>query len=387
MGARLGAREDVFSLSRVVDHLSQLIRIPSVSSLSNRPVVAYAVAVLQPAGWTTREIAYIDERGLEKVNLIAAPPGQSAMQREVDLAFFCHTDTVPYAPDWNQALDPVRIGDMMHGCGACDVKGFLACLLAAAEAEKERLQRQVRIVLTADEEIGCVGSKRLLAMDCLVPRRLVIGEPTSLHPARAGKGYCLARVSIDGKEAHSAHPEQGVSAIYAAARLISRIEELSRELQQERHPFFAPGYTTLNVGTVSGGTAKNIIPGHAEFLVEWRPVPGQSSERVSSAVRSFLRQAEHQLPGLRASFELLRDQAGFETAADRSLVTILEEFSGQEPSSIAFGSEASVWSTVSDEIVVFGPGDMRTAHSSRECVAIPELESAVEIVRRLIRSE
>jgi acetylornithine deacetylase len=374
-------------LSLVVDHLSHLIRIPSVSSLSNRPVIAYAAAVLQQADWTTRELAYIDDRGIDKVNLIAAPPGQSVMQREVDLAFFCHTDTVPYAEDWNQALDPVRTGDVMHACGACDVKGFLACLLSAAEVEKEPPERQVRIVLTADEEIGCVGSKRLLAMDCLLPRRLVIGEPTSLHPARAGKGYCLARVSIDGKEAHSAHPEQGVSAIYAAARIISRIEALIPELQQERRPFFAPGYTTLNVGTLSGGTAKNIIPGHAEFLVEWRPVPGQSADRVPSAIRSYLQEAEQQFPGLRAAFELLRDQPGFETPADSPLVTILEAATGLEPTSIAFGSEASVWSTVSDEIVVFGPGDMRTAHSSRECVPIPELESAVEMVLRLLRSE
>jgi acetylornithine deacetylase len=309
------------------------------------------------------------------------------MQREVDLAFFCHTDTVPYTEDWNQALDPVRTGDVMHGCGACDVKGFLACLLSAAEVEKETPERQVRIVLTADEEIGCVGSKRLLAMDCLLPRRLVIGEPTSLHAARAGKGYCLARVSIDGNEAHSAHPEQGVSAIYAAARIISRIEALSRELQQERHPSFAPGYTTLNVGTFSGGTAKNIIPGQAEFLVEWRPVPGQSADRVQPAIRSYLQEAEEQFPGLRTAYELLRDQPGFETPADSPLVTILEAATGLKPTSIAFGSEASVWSTVSDEIVVFGPGDMRTAHSSRECVPIPELESAIEIVLRLLRSE
>jgi acetylornithine deacetylase len=374
-------------LSLVVDHLSHLIRIPSVSSLSNRPVIAYAQAVLQKADWTTREIAYIDDRGIEKVNLMAAPPGQSVMQREVDLAFFCHTDTVPYAEAWNQALDPGRTADGMHGCGACDVKGFLACLLSAAEVEKETPERQVRIVLTADEEIGCVGSKRLLAMDCLLPRRLVIGEPTSLHAARAGKGYCLARVSIDGKEAHSAHPEQGVSAIYAAARIISRIEELSRELQQERHPFFAPGYTTLNVGTLSGGMAKNIIPGHAEFLVEWRPVPGQSADRVPSAIRSYLQEAEERFPGLRTAYELLRDQLGFETPADSPLVTILQAATGLKPTSIAFGSEASVWSTVSDEIVVFGPGDMRTAHSSREYVPIPELESAVEIVLRLLRSE
>lgn len=373
-------------MSPVVDHLSQLIRIPSVSGLSNRPVVAYAAAVLQTAGWTTREVAYVGDGGVEKVNLIAAPPGQSVMRREVDLAFFCHTDTVPYSADWNHALDPLRTGDMLHGCGACDVKGFLACLLAAAEAEKDRPHHQVRIVLTADEEIGCIGSKRLLATECLLPRRLVIGEPTALHPARAGKGYCLARVTMDGKEAHSAHPEQGVSAIYAAAGVISRIEGLSHELQRDRHPLFAPAYTTVNVGTISGGTAKNIIPGHAEFLVEWRPVPGQRADRVASAVCSFLDQAAQQFPGLCTGFELLRDQAGFETAADCSLVALLEGSSGREPSSIAFGSEASVWSTISDEIVVFGPGDMRTAHSSRECVPVPELESAVLIVRQLLRS-
>jgi acetylornithine deacetylase len=161
---------------------------------------------------------------------------------------------------------------------------------------------------------------------------------------------------------------------------------LSRELQQERHPLFVPAYTTLNVGTVSGGTAKNIIPGNSEFLVEWRPVPGQSADCVPSAIRSFLHQTKQEFPGLHTAFELLRNQVGFETAADSLLVTMLEESSGREPRSIAFGSEASVWSSVSDEIVVFGPGDMRTAHSSRECVPIPELESAVEIVRRLLRS-
>jgi acetylornithine deacetylase len=108
---------------------------------------------------------------------------------------------------------------------------------------------------------------------------------------------------------------------------------------------------------------------------------------VPSAIRSHLQEAEERFPGLRTAYELLRDQLGFETPADSPLVTILEAATGLKPTSIAFGSEASVWSTVSDEIVVFGPGDMRTAHSSRECVPIPELESAVEIILRLLRSE
>ncbi len=86
-------------------------------------------SVLTKHGWSTREISYTDESGTEKVNLIAAPPGQTATGREMDLAFLCHTDTVPYAKEWAQALQPAIRGELLHGCGACDVKGFLACLL------------------------------------------------------------------------------------------------------------------------------------------------------------------------------------------------------------------------------------------------------------------
>ncbi len=100
--------------------------------------------------------------------------------------------------------------EFVYGCGACDVKGFLACLLTAVgEVATGDLIQGLRIVLTADEEIGCLGAHRLFASNLMRPRRLVIGEPTSLRPARAGKGYCLAEVTVIGAEAHSAHPLQG----------------------------------------------------------------------------------------------------------------------------------------------------------------------------------
>src|ERR1700759_2316161 len=113
-------------MTTVVDHLSNLIRIPSVSALSNRPVTDYAASVLTAQQWTMRESLYIDVAGIEKINLIATPPGQDATEHEVDLAFLCHTDTVPYSKSWLQALQPSLHGQMLHGCGACDVKGFLA---------------------------------------------------------------------------------------------------------------------------------------------------------------------------------------------------------------------------------------------------------------------
>lgn len=204
-------------MTSVVEHLSNLIRIPSNSAVSNRPVVEYAAEILHSLGWTTRALPYRDPQQIEKLNLIAAPPGQNISAHNADLVLMCHTDTVPFAPEWERALDPFISDGHLHGCGACDVKGFLACILAAISTEP-RFIDDLRIVLTADEEIGCIGASHLLADNAVRPRRVIIGEPTQLHPARAGKGYCLAEVTVTGKEAHSAHPEQGVSAIYHAAR-------------------------------------------------------------------------------------------------------------------------------------------------------------------------
>ena len=371
-------------MTTVVDHLTNLIRIPSVSAHSNRPVIQYAASVLTSFGWSFREFVYADDSGTEKVNLIAAPPGQAVADHSVDLAFLCHTDTVPYAQAWPQALQPELRGEMLHGCGACDVKGFLACLLAAASSPDLKDLTSLRIVLTADEEVGCIGSKRLIAADILRPRRLIVGEPTLLRVARAGKGYCLACVTILGREAHSALPMQGISAIYPAAHLISALEQLSAQLATETHRLFDPPFTTLNVGTIHGGTAKNIIPGRAELLVEWRPIPGAPPDRVSSFIHNALQQLESKYRGLEASLTILRQETGFETAADSSLVRRIERETNLPATSIPFGSEASAWSAVAEEVVVFGPGDMRFAHSNRECVPITELAAAVQSIRSLM---
>jgi acetylornithine deacetylase len=372
-------------MKSVGDHLSELIRIPSPSAASNRPLVDYASAFLRGLGWSTRDLPYRDAAGVEKVNLIAAPPAQDVNARDVDLVFMCHTDTVPFASDWQDALKPLFDAGMLHGCGACDVKGFLACLLTAA-AQSPRVPAGLRIVLSAEEEIGCLGAARLLEQNVLRPRRMVIGEPTSLQPARAGKGYCLAEITVIGKEAHSAHPGQGVSAIYHAARLIRAIEDLSIALAQECHDFFDPAFTTINVGTIEGGTAKNIVPGFCKFQMEWRPIPGQSSDRVLSDVSQMIAQLQRVDPAFRAEVRPVRRQPGFETPADAALVRRLEALTGKAAVSIPFGSEASIFAHVAEEIVVFGPGDMRTAHSSRECVPVAELEAAVHCVVALMSS-
>lgn len=371
-------------MTSVVEHLLNLIRIPSNSAVSNRPVVEYAAEILHSLGWTTRALPYRDPQHVEKVNLIAAPPGQNISAHAADLILMCHSDTVPFSLEWERALDPYVSNGRLHGCGACDVKGFLACILAAVSAET-RLIDGLRIVITADEEIGCTGAAHLLADHALRPRRIIIGEPTLLHPARTGKGYGLAEVTVIGKEAHSAHPAQGVSAICHAARLITAIENFAATLAQEQDGFFDPPYTTINIGTIQGGTAKNIVPGSCRFQLEWRPIPGQSPGKVLDSVTAIVAGLRRADPGLHADIHPLRQQPAFETPAASPLVRELERLSGRAATSIPFGSEASLFGPIVEEVVVFGPGDMRTAHSSRECVPVTELDEAVGILRAMIR--
>jgi acetylornithine deacetylase len=370
----------------VVQHLSNLIRIPSTSFLSNRPVVDYAAAVLDKAQWHSREIVYRDAAGVEKVNLIAAPLRQNLDDTTTQLALMCHTDTVPYSRDWPQALEPFVGDGLLHGCGACDVKGFLACLLTSiAEVDSSTLLDGLRLILTADEEIGCIGAAHLVARELLKPKRVVVGEPTSLHPARAGKGYGLAEVTVFGEEAHSALPHKGRSAIYRTARLVTAIEEYGALLAEEGHPFFSPGFTTLNIGTIQGGTAKNIIHGECKFQFEWRTIPGQSADTVPTAVLKIADTLRSTDPDFRCKLQVLRQQNGFESPASSSLVRSIEAITGRAASSIPFGSEASLLASVAEEVIVFGPGDMQTAHSSREYVPLNELDEAVNCLQSLMK--
>jgi acetylornithine deacetylase len=372
------------AMKTVVEHLSNLIGIPSPSSVSNRPVIDYALQVLNEAQWASRELIYSDAAGVEKVNLIAAPPNQSLDNVAIDLAFMCHTDTVPYT-GWPKALEPFIAGGMLHGCGACDVKGFLACLLTSITGNSSSNWIDgLRLILTADEEIGCVGAAHLISSGLVKPKRVVVGEPTSLRPARAGKGYCLAEITVFGEEAHSAHPQKGKSAIFRAARLITAIEEYSLVLAEEQNLLFSPNFTTLNIGTIQGGTAKNIVPAQCKFQLEWRPIPGQGADVIPIAVSRIIDTLHGADPRFRCDLKIIRQQTGFESAANSQLVRSVEALTGRTATSIPFGSEASLLASVAEEVIVFGPGDMRTAHSSRECVPLTELDETVCCLRTLM---
>lgn len=362
--------------------LSELVRIDSRSSKSNGAIIEYALARAVAAGMRARVESYRDERGTEKFQMLAFAPSET---KEVELALVGHTDTVPFEASWAEALALTEREGKLYGRGACDTKGFIAAALTAIEETDVRaLGRPLALVLTADEEVGLLGAKRLAELKPFRVRHAIVGEPTSLKPVRAGKGYCMADVIVRGREGHSAYPHLGASAIARAARLVTRVERIAEELKADAHDSFDPPQTTVNVGLIAGGTAKNIIAGECRFTLEWRPVPGQRPEHVADLLAREVEALRSEDEGFDCTVRVLRLDGGIETSADAPLVRALEELTGKTSGTISFATEAPQLAELGAEAVVFGPGDIRVAHRTGEFVPASELKEAVAILRGVI---
>ena len=368
-------------ITRIKETLAELVRIDSVSSHSNAEIIEYLERRCAGSNLVTQRFPYLDERGIEKFNLIALSEPAS----EVELALVGHTDTVPYDPNWSDATNLTERDGKLYGRGACDTKAFIAAALTAVETiELSQLTKPLALVFTADEEIGLRGAKKLAEAKPLRVRYSIVGEPTSLKPIRAGKGYSLAEVIVKGREAHSAYPALGASAVFRAARLINRLEAIAIQLKDDRHPAFEPPYTTLNIGLIHGGSAKNVLAGECRFTLEWRPIPTQPSEHVLNLFKAAIQEETQSDPDFVCEVDASRADSGFETAPDSPLIRLLERATGNNSGTVAFGTEAAQMMALGAESVVIGPGDIREAHRTGEFVPVDELERCAEILKEAV---
>lgn len=364
--------------------LAELVAIDSTSTRSNAPVVDVLEAELERLGFDCRRHAYRDSAGVEKVNLVSVRRGRGAAGALPALALVGHTDCVPFDPAWEAALRLEERDGKLYGRGACDTKAFIACALEAS-ARVPAHAAPLLCVFTADEELGCFGAKQLVDAGIGRAHYAIVGEPTQLRPVRANKGYCLLEVVVEGKEGHSAYPDSGASAIFRAGRLLERLERLARtELRAETDPEFDPPYTTVNVGLIGGGKAKNVIPGECRFVVEWRPCPSQRAELVPERLEALVRELAKEEPGFAASVRVQRMDRGVETAVGSEVVQFLVEATGNAAVTVAFGTEAPQMTQLGAEAVVFGPGNIQVAHQTGEFVPVDELCRAEEILERAI---
>jgi len=360
--------------------LRQLVAVDTTSSRPNAPLVDLLEPRLAALGFRCERMSYVDAAGVPKVNLLA----RYGTFEVAKLALVGHTDCVPYDPAWTDALDLTERGGRLYGRGACDTKAFIACALHAVE----RVRRDGLLVMfTADEEVGCVGARKLVDASTGKARYAIVGEPTSLTPIRAHKGYCLAEVEVRGKEGHSAYPDTGASAIFRAARFLEQLEKRSLgELRAVplQDPAFDPPYTTVNVGLINGGKAKNIIPGRCRFIVEWRPLPAQDVDHVTRMLEDIVAELRRSDSSLEVDIQVHREDRGVDTSPASEVVKFLAAQSGNAPSTVAFGTEAPHLTALGAETVVFGPGDIKNAHQTGEFVPVDELLRCEAILEKAL---
>lgn len=386
-------------LAAARDLLARLVAFDTTSALPNRALIDFVAAYLAEHAIESHIIP--DETG-DKASLLAtvgpAVPGGVVLSG--------HTDVVPVAGQaWT--VDPFTLTERagrLIGRGTCDMKGFVACALALVPASAARdLRVPLHLAFSYDEEVGCLAAPALLARAARVlppPALAVIGEPSEMRVANRHRGIHAYLTTVRGKPAHASDPEAGANAIAAAAAIVGEIMRLgaehaaaARDTAQDtagpREPGTAPEHTTVNVGTIEGGTALNIIAEHCRLAWEVRPAAGESADAIRARIDAFA--AGTVLPALRATApEAAIDTTetvavpGLEPLPGSPAEELLLALTGQNAcTAVPFASEAGQFQAAGIPAVVCGPGSPTQAHQPDEYVTIDQLEACLALLHRL----
>ena len=386
---------EAMASSALMSILADLIGFDTTSRNSNLELIRYVEDYLSQHG--VQSTLVHDDSG-HKANLYATiGPAELG-----GVMLSGHTDVVPVdGQRW--ASDPFvlePIDDKVFGRGSADMKGFIACVLEwVPEMVAASLTTPIHIALSYDEEVGCIGVRRLLDLMeemPVVPSMAIIGEPTNMEIVVAHKGKRGIRVNVRGASAHSAYPTEGVNAIEVVAQLIAHISEVQQDI--EKNGPFDPGYrvphTTLHVGTVRGGTALNIVPNECSFDFEIRHLPEHEIDPLIDTVQRYARDnleptMRLKNPDCGIDFTELFGYPALFTAPDAPVVAFVRSLLEYDRAveQISFGSEAGLFSRrIGIPAVVCGPGSILQAHRPDEYVSIEQLETCRTMLRRLVES-
>ena len=374
-----------------LDMLRRLVAFPTVSRDSNLALIDYVGDYLAGHG-VASHLTYDDDR--RKANLYAT-------LGPADRPGIClsgHTDVVPTdGQDWE--TDPFKTvarDGRLYGRGTCDMKGFLAVALAMVpEFLAQRLETPIHLALSYDEEVGCIGVRRLIAaLDefAVRPTMCIVGEPTEMKPVVGHKGKLAMRCHVRGLECHSSMAPAGVNAVEFAAELIVYLRAMA-EARRTRGPFdegFDPPYTTIHTGLVNGGTALNIVPRDCRFEFEFRHLPGDDPAALMARVTSY---AHHTLlPRMREissdaaiTFEPITSFPGLRIAETDPATELVKALSGSNDTGrVSFGTEAGLFQQAGVPTIVCGPGAIDQAHKPNEYVELDQIARCEAFLRRLI---
>ena len=374
-----------------LEHLERLIAFPSVSRDSNLDLIAYLRSFLEGLGIESLVVHNEDGR---KANLWATIGPKDVP----GIVLSGHTDVVPVEGQaWSS--DPFRLekrNGNYFGRGTADMKGFIACCLRAAEiASSRKLHTPINLAFSYDEEIGCVGVRRLLDIlkDAPVkPRLCIVGEPTLMQAVTAHKGKLGFRVTAHGLEAHSSLAPIGVNAIYMASDLIGAIRAIQADIAAHglRDGDYEVAYTTLHVGKMQGGEVMNIVPNRCSFDFEIRYLPEDDGNAIVTRIKAAAEKiAEGYRPVFdKARFEFmdLQSYPAMNTPVDSDAVKFVHGLTGgNSTGKITFGTEGGLFQqALGTPAVVCGPGNIAVAHKPDEHVSEAQMAQCDRMLERLV---
>ncbi|MEM7582689.1 MAG: acetylornithine deacetylase [Acidobacteriota bacterium] len=367
------------------DLLARLVAFDTTSHNSNLPIADFICDYLDRPGIRIERNPSPDGT---KTNLIVTVGPATDGETRNGLMLSGHMDVVPaLEPDWQS--DPFELTeteDAWVGRGACDMKGFVALAInQAVRVHEMSLEHPLALILTYDEELGTLGARHFVRswtqLDEL-PRRSIIGEPTSLEVVRMHKGHATLRLTFRGVGAHSGYPHLGHNAIEPAASAISAIAELRRKLETERPAtgeFFPEvPFVALNVARVRGGSAINIVPDLCTIDIGIRVLPGMTAQPIADQLRATVTAAvgdhEFELSDVEESPPMLLE-------ASSDLYSALCRRLAQETTvSASYATDAGWFQTAGFECLLWGPGTIEVAHKPNESIPKRELARASQLL-------
>lgn len=377
--------------SETLAMIERLIGFDTTSRGSNLGLIEWTRDYLKGFGMESR-LTY-DTSGT-KANLFATVPGRG----QAGIVLSGHSDVVP-VDGQNWASDPFKATlreERIYGRGACDMKSYLAVILAMAPRfAAANLNAPVHFALSYDEEVGCIGARGLLedlARNNIHPAGAIIGEPTSMQPVIAHKGKRSYQCCVRGKEAHSALTPQGVNAIEYAARIISHIRHMAERMQacEPRDFGFDVPFTTLQTGVIAGGTAGNIVPRECSFQFEFRYLPGADPDALEREIKDYaervvLPEMQRADPGTGISFETKAEIPGLNTAEADQVTYLAQALSrNKSTAKVAYATEGGLFQQAGIPAIICGPGSIEQAHKPDEYVTLAQVAQCESFMERLL---
>lgn len=370
--------------------LASLIGFDTTSRESNLKLIEFVCDYLTRYG-VSYELIFNEEKS--KANLFAT----LSPADKPGIVLSGHTDVVPVdGQHWS--VDPFQLTEKdgrLYGRGTADMKGYIACVLAAIpEFLAAPLRSPVHIALSYDEEVGCLGVRSLikeLSKRTPKPQLCLIGEPTALQPVVGHKGKLSMRCDVHGAACHSAHAPEGVNAIEYAADLITELGRIAKGLRDPRlcDSRFDPPFSTIQTGIIRGGKALNIVPDDCHFDYEIRALPAQDPEEINQQLEQY---AEHQLlPEMRAVnassnivFSELSSYPGLLTDTRSDAAQLVARISESTNfTTVAFGTEGGLYDAIGIPTLICGPGSIEQAHKPDEYIGIEQLANCDRMLKRL----